>query len=209
MEVDKERMKAVYDYLKGHGGQYSFRRFAEENDLLEGAVYRGDNVVISCPFHEDASPSCSLNDELFAYHCFSCGRHGSFPAFVAEYQNHVLGIRTGVVQVLNGFLREDAQMQASLGFSSVLRQEDVKLPDRYTRRRIIYQEQDTGPSSLPELVTRMKGRLSMDEKLAVILMIQRGFNEKEIWEDFKDRVGGQKECLGDGIALKSLLEEGS
>lgn len=209
MKIDKERMQEVFRYLNQHGGQYSFRRFAEENDLLEGAIYRGDNVVVSCPFHEDASPSCSLNDELHAYHCFSCGRHGSFPAFVAEYRNHVLGIRTGVVQVLNDFLREDAQMQSSLGFSSIIRQEDSHLPDGYAHRHIIYPKRDTGPDSFLEMVTRMKKRgLSLEEKMAVILLIQRGFSVEEIWKDFAKESTEQKEdkVLQGNVALKSLLE---
>lgn len=207
MEIDKGRMQEVFRYLSQHGERYSFRKFAEENDLLEGAVYRGDNVVVSCPFHEDISPSCSLNDELHAYHCFSCGRHGSFPAFVAEYRNQVLGIKTGVVQVLNDFLREDAQMQSFLGFSSVLRHEESHLPDSYARRRIVYPKQDPGPASFLEMVTRMKKiGLSLDEKVAVILLIQRGFSAEEIWRDFGKRAG-QAEVLQGNVELKSLLEE--
>lgn len=208
MKINKERMQEVFHYLNQHGERYSFRKFAEENDLLKGAVYRGDNVVISCPFHEDASPSCSLNDELHAYHCFSCGRHGSFPAFVAEYRNHVLGIRTGLVQVLNDFLREDAQMRSSLGFSSILCHEESRLPDGYARRRIIYPKQDTGPDSLLEMVTKLKrGGLSLEEKMAVILMIQRGFSAREIWRDFAKGKEGAKEVLENSVTLKNLLEE--
>lgn len=33
-------------------------------------------VRMSCPFHEDRTPSARVNHELDAFKCFSCGRQG-------------------------------------------------------------------------------------------------------------------------------------
>ena len=37
---------------------------------------------ISCPFHEDAEPSCSINRSQRVFHCFGCGAEGNVLDFV-------------------------------------------------------------------------------------------------------------------------------
>lgn len=37
-----------------------------------------------CPFHEEKTPSFSVNDARKFYHCFGCGAHGDIVTFVAE-----------------------------------------------------------------------------------------------------------------------------
>lgn len=39
-----------------------------------------------CPFHNEKSPSFSLNDEKGFYHCFGCGAHGDMFKFLMETQ---------------------------------------------------------------------------------------------------------------------------
>lgn len=186
MKINAERMKLLSSYMKGRP-QYSFKQFARDNKLLENSLERRDNLVIECPFHEDASPSCSLNDELYAYHCFSCGRHGSYLSFVSEYRNVVLGIKTNVVQVANDLLRQDPAMSATLGFNSILSEEDdLRRELQLQPRQIVrFEKGPDKPSSALELVTRLKKRgLSHAEKVAVILMLQKGITPRDIWEDF-------------------------
>lgn len=38
--------------------------------------YSGENIMMSCPFHEDNSPSFGINTETGKWNCFSCGRSG-------------------------------------------------------------------------------------------------------------------------------------
>jgi len=38
-----------------------------------------------CPFHSEATPSFSVNDQKGFYHCFGCGAHGNETQFVMEY----------------------------------------------------------------------------------------------------------------------------
>lgn len=93
MVVNKESAKKVSEYVRkitmewlNTGGskqsalvnpkaRYSFQAFCAENKLLEGATYRANDIVIACPFHDDESPSCSINEYKGVYNCFSCGRH--------------------------------------------------------------------------------------------------------------------------------------
>jgi DNA primase len=36
----------------------------------------GGEFVVSCPFHQDRTPSLFINPEKGLWHCFSCGRGG-------------------------------------------------------------------------------------------------------------------------------------
>ena len=40
-----------------------------------------------CPFHNDKSPSLSINPRTGKYRCFSCGAHGDMIDFVQDYFN--------------------------------------------------------------------------------------------------------------------------
>ena len=40
-----------------------------------------------CPFHEDRSPSFTVNDDKGFFHCFGCGAHGDVLDFVQAMQN--------------------------------------------------------------------------------------------------------------------------
>ena len=38
-----------------------------------------------CPFHDDSSPSFSVNPDKGLYHCFGCGASGGAVLFVMEF----------------------------------------------------------------------------------------------------------------------------
>ncbi len=40
-----------------------------------------------CPFHQEKSPSFTLNDQKGFYHCFGCGAHGDVVSFVMRHDN--------------------------------------------------------------------------------------------------------------------------
>jgi DNA primase len=42
---------------------------------------RGDEIVVSCPFHEDTNPSFSVNLKTGLFKCFGCGAQGDVFAF--------------------------------------------------------------------------------------------------------------------------------
>ena len=46
---------------------------------------RGKNLVGLCPFHNEKTPSFSVNEEKGFYHCFGCGKSGDVIAFVRDY----------------------------------------------------------------------------------------------------------------------------
>ena len=44
----------------------------------------GTRYMGRCPFHEERSPSFSVNADLNLYHCFGCGKGGDVVTFVRE-----------------------------------------------------------------------------------------------------------------------------
>lgn len=41
----------------------------------------GENGMVLCPFHDDTMPSLSLNEEMGAFNCFGCNKHGNISEF--------------------------------------------------------------------------------------------------------------------------------
>jgi DNA primase len=47
----------------------------------------GKNYMACCPFHDEKSPSFSVNAEKQFYHCFGCGASGNAIGFLMEYEH--------------------------------------------------------------------------------------------------------------------------
>ncbi|WP_283678791.1 DNA primase [Lentilactobacillus sp. Marseille-Q4993] len=47
----------------------------------------GKNLFGLCPFHEERTPSFSVNEDKQIFHCFSCGRGGNVFKFLMEIEN--------------------------------------------------------------------------------------------------------------------------
>lgn len=48
---------------------------------------QGAERMVRCPFHDDRSPSCSVNLEKKIFHCFACGETGTILDFVARMES--------------------------------------------------------------------------------------------------------------------------
>lgn len=48
---------------------------------------KGQNYWGCCPFHNEKTPSFSVNEEKGFYHCFGCGEHGDIIAFTIKAGN--------------------------------------------------------------------------------------------------------------------------
>ncbi|MBO23112.1 MAG: DNA primase [Rhodospirillaceae bacterium] len=47
-------------------------------------IRRGREFTGLCPFHNEKTPSFTVNDEKAFYHCFGCGQHGDVISFAME-----------------------------------------------------------------------------------------------------------------------------
>ena len=50
-------------------------------------VRRGREHTGLCPFHNEKTPSFTVNEDKGFYHCFGCGAHGSAIDFVMQTEN--------------------------------------------------------------------------------------------------------------------------
>lgn len=57
------------------------------SDIIRGKVkltQKGKEFTGLCPFHNEKTPSFTVNDEKGFYHCFGCGAHGDIIKFVMD-----------------------------------------------------------------------------------------------------------------------------
>lgn len=57
-------------------------------DLIDARVKlkkQGKNFHACCPFHNEKTPSFTVNGEKQFYHCFGCGAHGNAIDFLMNY----------------------------------------------------------------------------------------------------------------------------
>ncbi len=57
----------------------------------------GREFKACCPFHNEKTPSFTINDQKGFYHCFGCGAHGDVVGFTMQYEN--LGFMEAVEQL--------------------------------------------------------------------------------------------------------------
>jgi len=60
-------------------------------------VRAGREWKACCPFHDEKTPSFTINDEKGFYHCFGCGAHGDAIRFLTE--NGGLGFMDAVKEL--------------------------------------------------------------------------------------------------------------
>ena len=49
---------------------------------------KGSNYTCCCPFHNEKTPSFSVNQARQMYKCFGCGEGGSVITFLQKYENY-------------------------------------------------------------------------------------------------------------------------
>ena len=47
---------------------------------------RGDSFIAKCPFHNEKTPSFSINDQKGLFYCFGCGVGGNVFTFITKYE---------------------------------------------------------------------------------------------------------------------------
>ena len=50
-------------------------------------IKKGNDYWCCCPFHEEKTPSCKINDELGSYYCFGCGAKGDIFTIYTDLYN--------------------------------------------------------------------------------------------------------------------------
>src|SRR4051812_23507458 len=108
----------------------NIEQIAAANDIVEviGSYFplkrAGTNFKALCPFHQEKTPSFTVNPQRQTFHCFGCGVGGTVFRFVMDYE-HVdfpsavrkLGARAGipVIEERRAGGEEDRQHEARRG----------------------------------------------------------------------------------------------
>lgn len=189
MKIAKSRVTDLVEQLKrrnaaGRTSRYSLEGFCKENGLLKDSdVDRGNYKMISCPFHSDSTPSCQIKHSTWRFQCFSCGLHGDWVEFVRLYENYQTGSKMTRTQLLERTLKDDLQLQADLGFSSIYTGSDkISVDEIPTVEFTRFQKAPNFPLTFAELSSTMiKKKCSKQQIHFAIAMMQSGATPSEVY----------------------------
>ena len=77
---------------KGRIPQYFIDELLSRVDIVDVINRRvplkktGKNYSARCPFHEEKTPSFSVNPDKQFYYCFGCGAGGNAVGFIMDYE---------------------------------------------------------------------------------------------------------------------------
>lgn len=109
--------------IKKHIPTETINEIIARSDIIEiirsrlNLVERGHNHIARCPFHEEKTPSFSVNGDKQFYYCFGCGAHGNVISFLMNYDRlefidaiEYLAAQTGVPLAVTENHREQAEL---------------------------------------------------------------------------------------------------
>ena len=133
--IDKTTIDSHFggDYLK------FYSRFL--NDLKPGS---NRQAMVLCPFHEDRTPSLSINLENGQFHCFGCETEGDIFTFYAKIHN--LNIQTDFPKILAG-ISQDFNIHNGNGKQTVKPTVTARYDYQDECRKLSYQIERLEPKS--------------------------------------------------------------
>ncbi len=173
----------------------------------------GRNYLALCPFHNEKTPSFSINDEKGFYHCFGCKASGNAAKFLMEYRKmtfpealselaKIAGVDLSKYSASdNGFagLKEkkrfyEINKEAMVYFSQILFKDmSGEEARKYLKRRRISSETAKffrigfGGTSWNGLLDYLKEKGYGEEELLKVSLVSK--NERgNVYDRFKDRV---------------------
>ncbi len=126
---------------------------SQEIEKKTKVIKKGKDSWCCCPFHDEKTPSCKINDDLGSYYCFGCGAKGdiftiytelynfSFPEAVKELAQRV-GIRI-VDNVDSNINKKNDKIYKILEISTKWFQDNLKVNkdcQRYLNKRNLSDE---------------------------------------------------------------------
>jgi len=113
---------------------------------------KGQNYWGCCPFHNEKTPSFSVNEDKGFYHCFGCGEHGDIISFTMKSEN--VDFKTAISQLADmaGIKMPEIKQKSQAQIEA--EESYVKITDKATK---IYQDllyQDVGKHALEYIKKR-------------------------------------------------------
>src|SRR5699024_5577545 len=141
-------------------------------DVVSGYVQlkkQGRNHFGLCPFHNENTPSFSVNEEKQIFHCFGCGKGGNVFSFVMEIEHY------NFIEAVK-YLAEQSQIQLpeiKESNQNKLSEEASNLLDAYEyfKERGINQE---------TIDTFQLGYAPNDETITIDFLLNKGFHQQAL-----------------------------
>ena len=61
---------------------------SQEIEKKTKVIKKGKDSWCCCPFHDEKTPSCKINDDLGSYYCFGCGAKGDIFSLYTDLYNY-------------------------------------------------------------------------------------------------------------------------
>ncbi|TCC13362.1 DNA primase [Kosakonia quasisacchari] len=166
-------------------------------DLIDARVKlkkQGKNYHACCPFHNEKTPSFTVNGEKQFYHCFGCGAHGNALDFLMNYDKLEF---VESVEELAAMHNLEVPFEAGSGPSLIERHQRQTLYQLMDGLNAFYQQSLTPPAAEPARQYLSRRGLSSEiiERFAI------GYAPPG-WDNVLKRFGGNSENR------KSLIDAG-
>lgn len=157
-------------------------------DLVDARVKlkkQGKNYHACCPFHNEKTPSFTVNGEKQFYHCFGCGAHGNAIDFLMNYDKLEF---VETVEELAAMHNLDVPYEAGTGPSQIERHQRQNLYQLLDGLSAFYQQSLTQPNASDAREYLSRRGLSAD----VISRFAIGYAPAG-WDNVLKRFGGNEE----------------
>ena len=160
------------------------------SDYLESkGIHVQSNRQICCPFHDDSTPSFSVNFETNEWKCFGCQDGGHFVDIWRAYENKYNNGHYTVYSSTEAILSIDTELQVQLGFKSIFKSEednfDLFLQNEeqaFQFDKLLAGEQKikiVNTDSMKQVLLSLQGA-SNDEIVKFIIDCQNGMSESQL-----------------------------
>jgi len=166
-------------------------------DLIDARVKlkkQGKNYHACCPFHNEKTPSFTVNGEKQFYHCFGCGAHGNALDFLMNYDKLEF---VESVEELAAMHNLEVPFEAGSGPSLIERHQRQTLYQLMDGLNAFYQQSLTQPAAEPARQYLARRGLSSE----IIARFAIGYAPLG-WDNVLKRFGGNSENR------KSLIDAG-
>ncbi|QJT82741.1 DNA primase [Kosakonia sp. MUSA4] len=166
-------------------------------DLIDARVKlkkQGKNYHACCPFHNEKTPSFTVNGEKQFYHCFGCGAHGNALDFLMNYDKLEF---VESVEELAAMHNLEVPFEAGSGPSLIERHQRQTLYQLMDGLNAFYQQSLTQPAAEPARQYLERRGLSSE----IIARFAIGYAPPG-WDNVLKRFGGNSENR------KSLIDAG-
>lgn len=184
-ELAKQVLNAIERDAQGSSSKYTFDYFCKTHNLYSNndkVLGRGD-YFISCPFHQDNTPSLGLNEAKRKWNCLGCSMGGSYIDFVWNYSKVVEGRDISWYQQINEILSADKKIQAEVKATTIFRHEKKSLEESSQVEHRKFKIQEKRPTTYPELATFMQRKKYPFSKIKyALLLMQNGFDVETIYK---------------------------